>query len=148
VVTVEASALADVKGLSILVAEDNVINALQARALPTRRGHLPTIAGNGEATVESWLAARAAGEPYDLLLMDMQMPSMDGLGAARRIRAAEAPAGSERTHMLALTANVQEDREAALDAGLDELLVKPLDRERLREVLNAALGRPSSPLAA
>jgi hypothetical protein len=45
VVTVEASALADVKGLSILVAEDNVINALQARALPTRRGHLPTIAG-------------------------------------------------------------------------------------------------------
>ncbi len=89
--------------------------------------------------MESWLAARAAGAPYDLLLMDMQMPSMDGT---------EAPAGSERTHMLALTANAQEDRETALDAGLDELLVKPLDRERLRKVLNAALGRPSSPLAA
>ena len=52
VVTAEASAVADVKGLSILVAENNVINALLARALPTRLGHLPTIAGNGEATVE------------------------------------------------------------------------------------------------
>ena len=82
------------------------------------------------------MAARAAGAPSDLVLMDMQMPGMDGLEAARRIRAAEAQAGSERTHMLALTANAQEDREAVLDAGLDELLVKPLDRERLREVLN------------
>jgi signal transduction histidine kinase/CheY-like chemotaxis protein len=143
----EVSALGS-KGLSILVAEDNEINALLARALLTRLGHRPTIAGNGEAAVESWLAARAGGEPYDLVLMDVQMPVMDGLEAARRIRAAELQAGAFRTHMLALTANVQaEDRDLALAAGLDGLLVKPLERERLRIVLNEVLARPN-PLAA
>ena len=136
-------------GLSILVAEDNEINALLARALLTRLGHRPTIASNGEAAVESWLAARAAGAPYDLVLMDVQMPGMDGLEAARRIRAAETQMGNGRTRMLALTANVQtEDHEAALAAGLDGLLVKPLDRERLRDALNAVSSHASDPLAA
>ena len=147
--TAEAAAPAVNKGLSILVAEDNEINALLARALLTRLGHRPTIASNGEAAVESWLAARAAGSPYDLVLMDVQMPGMDGLEAARRIRAVEAQTGDKRTRMLALTANVQiEDRDAALAAGLDELLVKPLDRERLREVLEAGPGGTANPLAA
>ncbi|MGA8955260.1 MAG: ATP-binding protein [Pseudolabrys sp.] len=147
--TAGASASANSKGLSILVAEDNEINALLARALLTRLGHRPTIASNGEAAVESWLAARAAGASYDLVLMDVQMPGMDGLEAARCIRAAEAQAGSKRTHMLALTANVQaEDHEAALAAGLDGLLVKPLDRERLREALSTASALASDPLAA
>ena len=137
------------KGLSILVAEDNEINALLARALLTRLGHRPTIAANGEAAVESWLAARAAGSPYDLVLMDVQMPGVDGLEAARRIRAFESQAGDKPTRMIAVTANVQsEDRDAALAAGLDGLLVKPLDRERLREVLEATQGRASNPLAA
>ncbi len=147
--TAGASASANSKGLSILVAEDNEINALLARALLTRLGHRPTIASNGEAAVESWLAARAAGASYDLVLMDVQMPGMDGLEAARCIRAAEAHAGSKRTHMLALTANAQtDDREAALSAGLDGFLIKPLDRERLREALNAASARAFDPLAA
>jgi CheY-like chemotaxis protein len=89
--------------------------------------------------VESWAAARAAGTPYDLVLMDLQMPGTDGLEAARRIRAAETQAGAPPTRMLALTANAQsEDREACLAAGIDGLLVKPLDRERLREALEAA----------
>ena len=121
------------------MAEDNEINALLARALLTRLGHRPTVAGNGETAVQSWTAARVAGEPYDLVLMDVQMPGMDGLEAARRIRAAEAQAGDRPTRMLALTANAQsEDRAACLAAGLDGLLVKPLDRERLREALEAA----------
>jgi signal transduction histidine kinase/CheY-like chemotaxis protein len=130
------------KGLSILVAEDNEINALLARALLTRLGHHPTVAGNGTAAVESWAAARAAGNPYDLVLMDVQMPGMDGLQAARRIRAAEAAAGDRPVRMLALTANAQsEDRDACLAAGMDGLLVKPLDRERLREALAAVAAR-------
>jgi signal transduction histidine kinase/DNA-binding response OmpR family regulator len=130
------------KGLSILVAEDNEINALLARALLTRLGHRPTVAGNGAAAVESWAAARAAGNPYDLVLMDVQMPGMDGLQAARRIRATEAEAGDRPVRMLALTANAQsEDRDACLAAGMDGLLVKPLDRERLREALAAVAAR-------
>ncbi len=146
--TTEASVTVS-NGLSVLVAEDNEINALLARALLTRLGHRPTIAANGEAAVESWLGARAAGSPYDMVLMDVQMPGMDGLEAARRIRTAEAQADDKPTRMFALTANAQsEDRDAALAAGLDGLLVKPLDRERLREVLDAASGRTSNPLAA
>ena len=71
------------------------------------------------------------------------------LEAARRIRAAEADTGVARTRMIALTANAQEeDREAARAAGLDGLLVKPLDRERLREVLDATLACARNPLAA
>jgi len=124
-------------GLSILVAEDNEINALLARALLSRLGHRPTIVGNGKAAIESWRAARAAGSPNDLVLMDVQMPGMDGLEAARRIRAAEAAAACARTPMLALTANAQaEDRDACLAAGMDGLLVKPLDRERLLETIH------------
>jgi PAS domain S-box-containing protein len=133
------------KGLSILVAEDNEINALLARALLVRLGHRPTIAGNGEAAVESWAAAHAAGAPYDLVLMDVQMPVMDGLEATRRIRVAEGAAGERPARIVALTANAfPEDREAALAAGMDDLLVKPLDRERLREALETAV----CPLAA
>ncbi|MBI3704096.1 MAG: response regulator [Rhizobiales bacterium] len=140
-----AAAAGKNKGLSILVAEDNEINALLARALLVRLGHRPTIAGNGEAAVESWAAAHAAGTPYDLVLMDVQMPVMDGLEATRRIRAAELAAGERPARIVALTANAYpEDRAAALAAGMDDLLVKPLDRERLREALETA----ACPLAA
>jgi PAS domain S-box-containing protein len=133
---------APAKGLSILVAEDNEINALLMRALLTKLGHRPTIAGNGEAAVESWAAARAAGAPYDLLLLDVQMPVMDGLEAARRIRAAEAESSETKpARILALTANAYpEDREAARAAGMNGFLVKPLDAERLREAIATSSG--------
>jgi CheY-like chemotaxis protein len=123
-------------GSAILVAEDNEINALLARALLVRLGHRPTVATNGAVAVEAWLAARAAGEPYRLVLMDVQMPGTDGIEAARRIRAAEAESGGARTPIIALTANtLEEDREACLAAGMDGFLTKPLDRERLAAVL-------------
>jgi PAS domain S-box-containing protein len=128
--------------LSILVAEDNEINALLARVLLVKLGHRPTVAGNGAAAVEAWRAAAAAGAPYDLILMDVHMPGVDGLEAARRIRAAEA--GSRRTPIVALTANAfGEDRDACLAAGMDGFLVKPLDRDRLAELL-AIIGRSAS----
>ncbi len=125
-------------GLTILVAEDNEINALLARALLARLGHRPTIATTGTQAINSWLAARAAGEPYDFVLMDVHMPELDGIAAARRIREIEAAAGGARTPMVALTANAyNDDREACLAAGMDAFLTKPLDRERLAELLAA-----------
>ena len=122
--------------MKILVAEDNEINALLARALLVKLGHRPTMAESGAAAIESWLAARAGGAPYDCVLMDLHMPGMDGLEATRRIRAIEAEHDGTRTPIVALTANVSaEDRDACLAAGMDGFLVKPLDRERLAAVL-------------
>jgi signal transduction histidine kinase/CheY-like chemotaxis protein len=133
------------KSLSILVVEDNEINALLTRALLSKLGHRPHGATSGEAAIAAWDKARGEGEPYDLILMDLHMPGLDGLAAARRIRALE---GGARTPIVALTANAfAEDREAALAAGMDDFLVKPLDRERLRRLL-AEIGYASAPLVA
>ena len=89
--------VAGARGLAVLVAEDNEINALLTRALLTKLGHRPTLATSGEAALEEWLAARAAGTPYDLVLMDVHMPGVDGVEAAKQIRAAEAASG-RRAH--------------------------------------------------
>ena len=127
------------RGLAILVAEDNEINALLARALLAKLGHRPTTAADGAAAVEAVLAARAAGTPFDLVLMDVNMPLIDGLEATRRIRAAEAGDPGRRTPIMALSANVlAEDRDACRAAGMDGFLAKPLDRERLAVALAAA----------
>ena len=124
-------------GLAVLVAEDNEINALLARALLHRLGHSPTVVANGAAAVDAFTAATNADTPYDLVLMDVHMPELDGLEAARRIRAAEAAKGLSRTRIVALTANAfGEDRDACLAAGMDDFLVKPLDRDRLAEILD------------
>ncbi|KRQ07226.1 ATP-binding protein [Bradyrhizobium manausense] len=123
-------------GLSILVAEDNEINALLMRSLLTKLGHRVVIAVHGEAALESWLAASSAGTPYDLVLMDIQMPQLDGIEATKRIRAHEAATGSQHTPVLALTANtLVEDRYACFEAGMNGFLIKPLDREKLDEAL-------------
>jgi CheY-like chemotaxis protein len=124
------------RGLSVLVAEDNEINALLMRSLLTRLGHHAVITTNGEAALESWQAARSAGAPYDLILMDIQMPELDGIETTKRIRAREAGQADRQTPILALTANtLVEDRYACFEAGMDGFLIKPLDREKLTDAL-------------
>jgi CheY-like chemotaxis protein len=94
------------------------------------------VATNGAMAVESWIAAGSAGAPYDLILMDVQMPELDGVEATKRIRMREAGRCGRRTPVLALTANtLVEDRYACFEAGMDGYLIKPLDRERLAEAL-------------
>ena len=124
------------KGLSILVAEDNEINALLMRSLLGRLGHHAVITTNGEQALESWQAARSAGAPYDLVLMDIQMPQLDGIETTRRIREFEAGQPGRATPVLALTANtLVEDRYACFEAGMDGFLIKPLDRDKLADAL-------------
>jgi signal transduction histidine kinase/CheY-like chemotaxis protein len=135
-IEVEKTTLAPVRGLSVLVAEDNEINALLMRSLLTRLGHHAVITTNGEAALESWLAAKSAGAPYDLVLMDIQMPQLDGIETTQRIRALEAGQPGRPTPILALTANtLVEDRYACFEAGMDGFLIKPLDRDKLADAL-------------
>jgi CheY-like chemotaxis protein len=132
----ETSTTTSASSLSILVAEDNEINALLTRSLLTRLGHNVIVTANGEEALESWDAALAAGKPYDLVLMDVQMPTLDGIEATRKIREREAARFGRRTTVLALTANTLiDDRYACFEAGMDGFLVKPLDRERLADAL-------------
>ena len=132
----ETPAAMPAQGLSVLVAEDNEINALLMRSLLTRLGHHTVITTNGGEALESWQAAKSAGAPYDLVLMDIQMPELDGIETTKRIRACEAGQPGRRTPILALTANtLVEDRYACFEAGMDGFLIKPLDREKLAEAL-------------
>jgi CheY-like chemotaxis protein len=129
-------------GLAVLVAEDNEINALLAQALLKRLGHRVTLVTSGDAAVEAWRNAGAAGTPFDLVLMDVQMPGSDGLSAARSIRAIEAERGGRRTPIVALTANASgDDRDACAAAGMDGFLTKPLERDQLVHTLAEMSGR-------
>jgi signal transduction histidine kinase/CheY-like chemotaxis protein len=136
------------RSLMVLVAEDNEINALLVQAMLGKLGHATTVVGNGIAAVAAVSTAQAMGAPYDLVLMDLHLPGMDGLEAARRIRAL---GGDARTiPIIALTANAfAEDRAAARDAGMNGFIVKPLDRERVEEAIeNAYAARGAGPVAA
>ena len=87
---------------------------------------------NGKEAVQ-----KIVDKSFDLVLMDVHMPDVDGLKATRRIRAIETERGGIRTRIIAPTANVMtEDHESCLAAGMDSFLVKPLDRERLAEALS------------
>lgn len=132
----DASSAITHEAFAILVAEDNDINALLIRALLHRLGHHAEIVGDGRRAVEAWGAADNTGTPFDLVLMDVQMPILDGLAAARQIRTLEAERARSRVPILALTANtLAEDREACLESGMDGFLVKPIDPERLATIL-------------
>ena len=114
--------------LSILVAEDNPNNQKVISLLLKRLGIEPVLVDDGRQAVE---AARASA--YDIILLDLQMPVMDGLQASREIRALPQ---AKRPFIIALTANAfQEDRDAAKAAGMDDYLSKPITLDRLRAML-------------
>jgi signal transduction histidine kinase/CheY-like chemotaxis protein len=136
--TAQAVALAP-PGLRILLAEDNEINALIVRRGLERMAAEVVHARDGAAALELAEAALAGQRPaFDVILMDVRMPGLDGHEAARRIRIAEARGGHRRVRIVALTANAfEEDRQACLAAGIDEFLTKPVDFNRLAQALTA-----------
>jgi signal transduction histidine kinase/DNA-binding response OmpR family regulator/HPt (histidine-containing phosphotransfer) domain-containing protein len=118
-------------GIRVLLVEDNGVNREVAGAMLDLLGCRVTVVGNGREAVREC----AAGQ-YDVVLMDCQMPEMDGFEATRRIREAEAGQRGARLPIVALTANaMQGDRAHCLAAGMDDYLSKPFDQAQLREVL-------------
>jgi signal transduction histidine kinase/DNA-binding response OmpR family regulator len=118
--------------LSVLVAEDNEVNRDVIRAILGSLRVQPVICRNGEEAVAAY---RAAGGAFDLVLMDVEMPVMDGLEAARQMRRIESHAELPHAPIIALTAHVlQEQRERITEAGIDQLLSKPVRKEAVQKL--------------
>ncbi|MDQ4019400.1 MAG: PAS domain S-box protein, partial [Actinomycetota bacterium] len=125
--------------LRILVAEDNEVNTKLALLLLERLGHRADVVGNGREALEALRRER-----YDVVLMDVEMPEMDGLEASRRIHAEWL--NDRRPRIIAMTANaMQGDRETCLAAGMDDYLSKPIRRDELAAALERAPALGGSP---
>jgi CheY-like chemotaxis protein len=112
--------------LKILLAEDNVVNQKLALRLLGQMGYRADVASNGIEAIES-----VTRQPYDVILMDVQMPEMGGLEATQQIRA--------QPHIIGITANaMQGDREVCLAAGMDDYIAKPIRVEELVYALQKA----------
>jgi signal transduction histidine kinase/DNA-binding response OmpR family regulator len=133
--------------LRVLIAEDNVVNQRLAAALLARRGHETVVVSNGREAVEAWHR-----DAFDAILMDVQMPEMDGFEATQAIRDAERATGAHIA-IVAMTAHAMAgDRERCLDAGMDDYLTKPMSIREvdrvLRQLAEARAARAAEPPAA
>jgi CheY-like chemotaxis protein len=127
-------------GLRVLLVEDNAVNQMVAESILERRGFEVVVARNGREGVEAFRHQR-----FDVVLMDIQMPEMDGFEALAAIRALEQSSG-RRTPVVALTAHaMKEDRDRCLAAGMDDYLSKPIDAARLFDVIRSVLDGPLTP---
>ncbi|RAK62305.1 hypothetical protein DJ019_19430 [Phenylobacterium kunshanense] len=128
----------------VLAAEDNPMNQFVLKTLLAQIGIDPVIVADGREAVAAW-----EREPWDVILMDVQMPVMDGPTATAQIRARERSEGRARTPIVALTANAMSHQIAEyLQSGMDALVAKPIEAQRLYEALQAAVDRDAAPGAA
>jgi PAS domain S-box-containing protein len=131
----ERSPAPEGRPLRVLAAEDNAMNQLVLKTLLAQVGVEPVIVPDGRQAVAAW-----AREPWDLILMDVQMPVMDGPTATAEIRAREAAEGRARTPIVALTANAMDHQVAEYrGAGMDDFVAKPIEASRLYEAIQAAV---------
>jgi PAS domain S-box-containing protein len=126
--------------LRILVAEDNLVNQLVLRTLLQQVGVEPIIVGDGEQALTAWRDG-----DWDVILMDIQMPVMDGVTASRAIRSEEAASARTRTPIVAVTANVMAHQvQAYRSAGIDDVVAKPVQVVRLLDAISDALAAQES----
>ena len=124
-----------VKGLRILLAEDNRVNQIVATRMAEKMGHSVVVAGNGQIAL-----TLLATQPFDLVLMDVQMPEMDGLTAVGKIRESE-QSTSFHLPVIAMTAHAMKgDRERCIAAGMDGYVSKPISGQVLEEAIASAMG--------
>ena len=122
-------------GLRVLAAEDNPMNQLVLRTLLEASGIEVTMVSNGQEALDAW-----SDDRWDIVLMDIQMPVMDGVTATRNIRAAEHERGAAGTPIIALTANAMDHHMAEyLNAGIDAVVAKPIDLATLLGSIAAVL---------
>jgi PAS domain S-box-containing protein len=131
----ERGAAPEGRPLRVLAAEDNAMNQLVLKTLLAQVGVDPVIVPDGRQAVAAW-----AREPWDVILMDVQMPVMDGPTAAAEIRSREAAEGLARTPIVALTANAMDHQVAEYrGVGMDDFVAKPIEAGRLYEAIQAAV---------
>ena len=127
--------LSALRGARLLLVEDNDLNQQVASEMLGDEGFVVEIAENGRIAVDKVLAAHTAGQPYDLVLMDMQMPVMDGVSATQEIRRT---LDAQALPIVAMTANaMQQDRDRCMDAGMQDVVTKPIDPDQLWQALHA-----------
>ncbi|MGN0906001.1 MAG: response regulator, partial [Bullifex sp.] len=128
-----------ISGLSVLVAEDNEINAEIITELLATVGITATVAPDGEEALKAFTSS--SEYEYDMIFMDIQMPRMDGYQAARAIRQSEHPRALS-VPIIAMTANAfEDDKKASLDAGMNAHIAKPIDFDRLKLVIAEYVSR-------
>jgi CheY-like chemotaxis protein len=139
-----ASALVVGDAASVLVADDNPVNQKIAEQMLRKRRLQVTLADDGRQAVDAYRA-----RPFDLVLMDVQMPEMNGFEAVAAIRALELSEGRRHTPIVAVTAHAMAgDREKCLQAGMDAYLAKPLRRQQLFDLVDELLGADATTPAA
>jgi CheY-like chemotaxis protein len=135
-------------GGHVLVVEDNAINQTVIKTLLGKHGVQMTLVGDGQQALDA-LTVDQSVKPFDLVLMDLQMPVLDGYSATRQLRAWEAQTGRTRLPVVALTAGAfEDDRQHCLDAGMDAVLTKPLAMDQLQATLARWLPLPHNSMAA
>lgn len=128
---------ADLDRVRVLVADDNAVNRTVVQTLLAEFGILSVSADCGESALAAW-----EQEPFDLILMDIHMPGMDGLAATAAIRARERAEGRARTPIVALTASVlREETQSYFAAGMDDFVPKPIELSRLMQAIQSAVDR-------
>ncbi len=128
--------MATAGSLSILLAEDNAVNQRLAQRMIEKMGHSVMVVDNGRKAVEA-----ALHQTFDVILMDLQMPEMDGFEATACIREAQT-AAHRYTPIVAVTAHAMAgDREQCLRAGMDHYIAKPIDFKALQNLVNQCAGR-------
>jgi len=131
------------RALQVLVAEDNLVNQMLVVTLLMKAGHEVALVSNGVEAVATWKR-----QPFDVIMMDMQMPEMDGFEAVAHIRSQEKERGGH-IPIIAMTAHaLVGDRERCLASGMDGYVPKPLDSQKLLDSIDAAVGRTGGDIQA